>query len=161
MKPNIRYPLLIGGLLAIPVTFVTIAVVTLSGDPSFAVEPDYYKQAVDWDQFAGQREANRKLGWTAEWSAAPAGVETALTLRLSHADGTPVTGVRATTVAFFNGRSGERQTLTLAESAPGLYAASLARVRPGLWELRLSAQAGEQQFTNIARVDIAAPRAPR
>ena len=34
-----------------------------NADPSFSVEPDYYRKAVDWDSTMAQRARNEALGW--------------------------------------------------------------------------------------------------
>ena len=41
-------------------------------DPSFAVEPDYERKALNWDDAQRERAASRSLGWTTELSTRPA-----------------------------------------------------------------------------------------
>jgi nitrogen fixation protein FixH len=63
-------------------------------------------------------------------------------------DGTPVTGATVTILGFPHARGEERIRIELRETEAGLYSARTAMVRPGLWELRLSALRGPDLFTS-------------
>ena len=165
MKANVRYPLMIGGLLSIPVTVVTIAIVVMSGDKGFAVEPNYYQKAVSWDAEMAQRRANLDLGWSVRWTAtaagSPAGPDlravrpgTVLDAALVDRQGDPVAGAAVTVVLFHNGESGRRVEQALKPDATGSYRGGVAMERDGLWELRLTATRGPVVFTDRQRLDM-------
>jgi hypothetical protein len=47
-----------------------VAVYLTVADRSFAVEPDYYQQSMDWDARMAQQRRNEQLGWQVELSVA-------------------------------------------------------------------------------------------
>src|SRR5690606_17799921 len=51
-------------------SMITMAVIA-SSDSSFAVEPNYYEQALNWDAAAAQKEHNATLGWKAGVTVSP------------------------------------------------------------------------------------------
>ena len=53
--------LLVGGAAA-NIGFMIVA----NRDATFAVEPDYYRKAVDWDRAMAQEARNVELGWRAD-----------------------------------------------------------------------------------------------
>ena len=65
------WPAVIVGLLlsgaAANIGFMIVA----NRDQSFAVEPDYYRKAVDWDRRMAQETRNAELGWGATASLEP------------------------------------------------------------------------------------------
>lgn len=126
-------------------------------DPSFAVEPDYYRQALNWDDELAQREHNAALGWTSTPQVATGGDgATALRLRLTDGSGTHVAGARVRVRAFPIARSADILEATLADGADGLYAAALPMHRAGMWELRVEAVRGSDRFTSVHRLDLPA-----
>jgi nitrogen fixation protein FixH len=127
-------------------------------DPGFAVEPDYYRKATQWDAEMAQRAENERLGWQTELAVAtlPSG-RLALTLRLRDRAGAPIEHARVALEAFHNARAATPLELTL-EPGPTGYVAEIPPQRPGLWEFRLSAQAGSERFTTVYRRQIEAPR---
>ena len=62
-------------------------------------------------------------------------------------EGHPVTGATVSILAFPHARGEDKIRLDLRESEAGLYAVRAPMVRPGLWELRLSALRGPDLFT--------------
>ena len=129
-------------------------------DQSFAVEPDYYRKAVDWDRRMAQEARNAELGWGATASLEPRrGDHARLVARITDREGRPLTGATVTVEAFASARANRMATVTLTpETTPGAYAATLDGARPGLWELRLRVVRGEQVFTRTLDQDLAAVR---
>lgn len=129
-----------------------------SSDPSFAVERDYYKKAVHWDEQRAQESLNLKLGWRIEAREERRDTRTGLTeftFRVSDMRGEPVRNGELTVTTFHNARAGETVERTTKESAPGEYKLQLPMKRPGLWELRLSIVRPSERFTRTLRLEVA------
>jgi len=131
-------------------------------DPSFALEPDYYRKAVAWD---AQRELERQsqaLGWHAAISAQPTpqaqpgsqprGLELQLSLR--DARGEPLRGAAVRVAAFANARAARVLEAALLETAPGTYTAELPSRVLGLWEFRMQATRGADRFGEVLRQSV-------
>ena len=93
------------------------------------------------------------LGWTARADGA-SGATPAVTLTVRDAQGAPVSGAAVRAQAFSNVRAGQARDLTFREIEPGVYRAELGPARPGLWELRMSATRGQQQFESALRFEL-------
>ena len=132
-------------------------------DPAFAVEPDYYKQAVDWDAHMAQEKANAALGWQANaaLTLAVPGTAGELAVSLIDAQGQPLAGAQVTAEAMHNARASQRYEVALHEASPGRYAAAIDAHRPGEWEVRLTVLRAGQRFTHVARLTSGAPTAAR
>ncbi|HHQ48186.1 MAG TPA: hypothetical protein ENK19_04800 [Acidobacteria bacterium] len=152
MKPSVRWPLLIAGLLTLHAAGMVTFAVIASSDPSHAVEKDYYQKALHWDEHRAQLAADAALGWQAEATARPAqpGLA-AVTIALTDHDGQPVTGASAHLEAFHMARGKRILESDLEETAPGVYTATLPMRRDGKWELRLRAQRGDDLFTAVLK----------
>lgn len=150
MKRGWVWPLLLLGLLAFGVGTNLVLLAVAAGDPSFAVERDYYAKGVEWDRTLAQREANARLGWNLGCDVRKGTLAVVLHDR-AHA---PITGAALSVEAFHNARAGHIVTGTLVESAGGVYRAQLPIVRPGLWELRFRAQRGTSLFTETVSYTV-------
>ena len=130
--------------------------VVASRDPSFAVEPDYYRKGLEWDRTMAQEEVNRHLGWALSVDAGPAErpADLRLVVRLSDRDGRGVDGAAVTVAARHGARAAEAVSGDLAPVAGGRYAADLPLRRAGLWELRLTARRGDVVFTAQVTTDL-------
>jgi nitrogen fixation protein FixH len=162
MKKGWYWPFLLVGLLAAGVAANIYLLARAVGDPSFAVEPDYYAKAVAWDAHQAQARENADLGWSVviDVSAADLGTGRArVVAKLTDREGRPVTGASVDLEAFHNARAADRLSATLAETAEHDYAADVPVVRPGLWEFRVAANRGAETFTAV--VDQDAPGALR
>ncbi len=141
------FPGLIFVLLATNISIVSITALYAVSDTSFAIEPDYYKQAVNWDQTVAQRERNRDLGWAA---VMPTSISSQpVVLRLHDRAGQPVSGARVEMIAFHNAHSGNRLSTSLVEIDPGMYRSTESLVRSGSWEVRISATRAGETFTAV------------
>lgn len=161
MKPEIRWPLLVVGLLSAQVLLGLFFVWRASSDPSFAVEEDYYKKAMAWDKKMAQDRINSELGWQTEIAveAASAAWESpTLTVSVIDHRGHPVESAKLTVETFHNTRAGDILRATLSETAPGLYRGKLDMRRPGLWEVRVRATRGTDVFTHRDRLFVAGLR---
>jgi nitrogen fixation protein FixH len=131
-----------------------------AGDPSFAVEPDYYAKAVHWDQTMAQEAANAALGWSVSASFEPGARpgQSRLVARVRDRAGAPVDGARVSVVAFPSARASRMSAAALEPKGDGAYAAGLPADRPGLWELRVRVTRGGDVFTETLAEDR--PAAP-
>lgn len=126
------------------------------GDPSAAIEPDYYRQATNIDREKALLARSDELGWSAkvETFVVQPGGSAKLALRITERSGAAVSDLSVSVVAFHNSRSGDRQALHLAASDDGTYSAEVAGARPGLWELRVSADRAGEAFRVTLRTDL-------
>jgi nitrogen fixation protein FixH len=128
-----------------------------TGDASFAVESNYYQKALRWDETMAQEARNAALGWSVaaalERTAGP--VDVRLRVRLHDRTGRPIEGARVTVETFHSARAASVLTGALGPEAPGEYAAALPLGRPGVWEVRLRAERGDQIFTTTLVQELA------
>lgn len=134
---------------------------TANHDRSFAVEPDYYQRAVDWDSTVARRQRSAALGWRADVTLAPpeAGHAT-LTVRLAGADGLPLDSAQVRASASHNARGSEVFALRLLPTGPGRYAARIPSAQAGLWRIDLSAVRGDDEFVKRVTADNGGTPAP-
>lgn len=159
-QKGVMWPIAVAIILAITVG-VNFWVLHLAGsDPSFAVEPDYYRKAVHWDDEMAQQRANAALGWTLApriAGIAPDG-EAPLVVALTDSSGRPVTGATVRVTALHVARASHTLQAALVPDASDAYRAELPLVRPGWWELHFDVSRGGERFTAIRRIDV--PAAP-
>ena len=149
--PLVVIGLLVGGAGA-NVGFMLVA----TGDASFAVEPDYYRKALDWDRTMAQEARNAELGWSVSARLERAGRadDARLVARVTDRAGAPVGGARVAVEAFASARASQIVSATLDPRGDGIYATSLPSGRPGLWELRLRVTRGAEVFTRTISQDL-------
>lgn len=154
------WPAFIIGLLSMGVIFNVVLVVVANNDPSFAVEPDYYKKALAWDQTMAQEQQNMALGWEAKVTTSPAAAEGQMEVvaRIAARDGAAVIPDEVTVEAFHNARANAVLTATLARRDDGSYGAEMPMRRPGMWEFRLAVRLGDEHFTQVIKQDVFVPR---
>ncbi len=134
-----RWAWIVVGLLGVQMAGVVMMMRIAKDDAGFAVEPDYYEKAVRWDETARARASAERLGWGAEATLGPVigrGGERELRV-VVNAAGTGLTGATVRAEVFPHARSGQRSRVELVELEGGEYAARVAAVRGGLWEVRL------------------------
>jgi nitrogen fixation protein FixH len=153
MKPQVKWPLMIGGLLSIPFIVGAVAIAKTAGDPSFAIEPDYYQKAVRWDDEVAQRQANRALGWRVVYDVQRGEKRPVLTAKLTDGAGNDVVGADVAIATSHNARGNAVVSAKLL-AAPEGYSAPVELFRPGLWEVRLTATRGKDVFTDIQHIDV-------
>ena len=120
-------------------------------DPSFAVEPDYYKKAVAFDSTMAEEQRSVALRWT----AAAAIARGTLVVTIVDSLLAPVTSANVTVQARFNARANEVLADTLVERSPGRYVAALDARHTGEWEVRIDARRGREHFVTSVRTEVA------
>jgi len=158
MTPARWWPAALVAVLAITVGANIALFWKANHDPSFAVEPDYYQRAVQWDSTVARRARSDALGWRATVTLTPpdAGQAT-LSVHLATADGTPLDSARVSVLASHNARGADVRDLRLAPAGPGLYDASFPTTARGLWRIDLTAQRGNDRFIERLTVDNGSP----
>jgi nitrogen fixation protein FixH len=157
MKPGMGWPIGIVAILASSMGANLVMMRIAGNDPSFAVEPDYYKKAVNHDSTMAQARANLALGWRASATiTADARGIPVLRVRLVDSTGTALLGVQVNAQAMYVARANEVDSLWLPAVANGEYAAPLTRRHQGQWEVRVLALKDAHRFTAVLRVDVAA-----
>jgi len=113
-------------------------------DASFAVEPDYYRKSLEWDQTMAQEDNNRALGWRLAVAGERASLPGRLRLvaRLTDRGGRPLEDAAVAVEARHGARAAEPVGGVLESDGGGRYAAELPLARPGLWELRFEVRRG-------------------
>lgn len=147
------WPIGIGAILLLTVGANIAVYRVANNDPSFAIEPDYYRKAVAWDSTASERRVSAALGWSAPMTMVRTGNGVALRTTLRDADGTPLTGATITAHLFPIARSQRIDSVAMLESAAGRYDAVLPEARAGLWEVRLTVTHGTQRWAAVERVE--------
>lgn len=149
MKPEWRWPLFIVALLTIPIAANGYLWYRSASDPTFAVEPDYYKKALAWDQHRADEARSAALGWHVTVAEGPE-----LRLHIADKDGLPVDGAEVTVEALHIARAGLVTRAHLGPAPEHAYASSLRLAPPGLWELRVHVTRGQDRFEAVLRKDV-------
>lgn len=147
---------LVFGLLAMNFAIVGATVTLASRDTHFAVEPDYYQRAVDWDATRLELERSDELRWDLRLEAADAVSATGkrtLTVRLNDQSGQPIRSARVDGLAFHHGAARSRTDVTFVERGPGIYQGDVPLVEAGLHEVRLIATRSDERFLKVLRQD--------
>lgn len=154
MKSGIAWPIGITAILGATVAANLFVMRLASNDPAFAVEPDYYRKAVQYDSTMAQERRNLALGWqaTTVLDSVTAGTATRVRIQLHDAGAAPVTGATVSLMARFNARANDTLTATLMEGAPGNYITTLPIRTPGEWEVRIDAVRDSARYTTSQRV---------
>ena len=156
MKSGRQWPAIIVGLLLLAGTANGILVFLAIRNPSFAVEPDFYQKAVDWDKTREQERKNRELGWKVELLApnvVPTGRSEVGILLLDPVD-RPIENASVTLEAFHLARAAEVQNISFREEQPGRYISSMETHRSGLWEFRFTIDRGSSTFTALLQTNL-------
>ena len=161
MKAGFGWPLGITGLLVATVAGNLVMMRIANNDPSFSVEPDYYRKAVFYDSTMAQSQRNLALGWSVQLAADSivSGLPTRLRVMLRDAQSVPLTGATVEVTVLFNARANNLSTARLVEEAAGVYTAAVPIQTPGEWEIRVKAARDDAHFTASTR--LSAVRANR
>ncbi|MEM8986882.1 MAG: FixH family protein [Pseudomonadota bacterium] len=140
-----------GVIISVNTVFITMAVRTFSGEEV----PKSYLQGLNYNETLAERARQAALGWTAVagFEAAPDGGQR-LVIAIEDRGGAPVRGLTVSGVVkrpVF-----EREDVAFAAAPEGSgYAARLAALAPGIWEIDGAATAADGSvFEFIKRVRI-------
>lgn len=167
MKPGVLWPMGITAILCSTIAANLFVMRLANDDPAFAVEPDYYRKAVQYDSTMAQERRNLALGWqvTADFEPITPDGPTGVRVDIHDAAGHPVTSATVAVMARFNARANDTLTTGLVERVPGEYAADLPIRTPGEWEVRIDVVRDDARFSARRRITATrqamALRAPR
>jgi FixH len=158
MKRGLAWPIGMATILALTVGANIWVAVIANDDPSFAIEPDYYRKAVGWDSTMVQMRENARLQWRAEpmLGAFTRTGGAQLRLRLLDANGAPIPNAIVRVAALYNARAGRVLEGTMTADTPTTYALQLPVTHRGEWELRFDIQRGAERFTSTTRLEAVA-----
>lgn len=146
---DIFWPGFIIGLLtlAIGASFTILYFAQSDGGPQ--VIPDHYERSVHFDDVYQARQNSVRLGWNVDIELHGDRGELTLTER----DGTPVDGARGTLTFFRPSQATPVATVELVEhpDSPGRYHFDDVADVPGLWDLDINLERGDEAFTQIVR----------
>lgn len=112
---------------------------------SHAIEPDYDRKALNWNQAARQVAHNTELGWTLRLDSIEAGI---ISATLLDRQGQPITGANIAVEAFHHAHAGDKLHATLTSASANNYRAGLAVNQAGLWEFRFTVRHQGEVFTS-------------
>jgi len=125
-----------------------------SSDPHFAVEPDYYARAVNWDETMSQSRRDRALGWRVNATIVRASPDsTVLRIAITDSTGAPVMVDSIVGEALAVAHAAQINTLRL-ERDGDHWTVPVPHAVSGLWEIRLRAVLGAELFTSLQRVEL-------
>ena len=155
-RAALKWGAIIVGILGTSFTTGMVMLYVSATDPSFAVEPDYYNRALNWDEHAEQRRTNAELDWRIELQDQPgstAGMR-ALTATLTNRDGNPIEDATVGVIAFHNARSANRFEFPMTPAGGGVFSAEQPLARAGWWEFRFTIVTPESTFTKTQTVQL-------
>jgi nitrogen fixation protein FixH len=164
MKAGMGWPIGITVILGATVAANLVMMRIANNDPSFSVEPDYYKKAVFYDSTMAQARRNLDLGWGVQAfvDSIVAGQPTRLRVVLRDEQALPLLGATVQATVLFNARANDLTTATLTDEGAGVYTASVPINTPGEWEVRVNATRDTSHFTSSTRITavLATVRSP-
>lgn len=116
-----------------------------------------YLQGLNYNATLAERRRERALGWRAETELSGAAHATLLRARLTDREGRGLDGLTIEALLRRPADSAHDLTLTFAPRGDGLYVAEVPALAAGVWDLRATAERGEQRFS-FARRHIWAPQ---
>ena len=154
MKPGMGWPIGVIVILAASMAANILMMRIANDDPSFAVEPDYYRKAVLYDSTLAQTHRNLDLGWGVQAFAdsIARGRPTRLRVVLRNERAQPLLGAVVHATVLFNARANDLATATLDDEGAGVYSAAFPINTPGEWEVRVNVTRDTSHFTSSTRL---------
>lgn len=154
---SIVFPGIIFLFIGLNFCIVAITVIAAGRNPSsFAIEPDYDRKALRWEETAQQLRQNQRLAWTITIDRADAST---LAVTITDAAGRPLDSATITAEAFHHAHARDKMITTLTPTSPGQYTGTFAATTPGLWEFHFTVQRGPQKLTQTLTRTLA-PQTP-
>jgi len=150
-----RWPWGIAAILALTVLGNLLVYRAANDAGAAAVEPDYYRKAVEWDSTLAQEGRNRGLGWNLEaalGARAQAGARR-VSIRMRDAAGRPLAAARIELTAIHNARALHPVHAFSVTDAAGEARLEAPLGQDGLWELRFVVTRGSDRYTADLRRD--------
>ncbi len=146
------------GMFVVQGVILAITITLATGRGLNAVEPDYYRRSLAWDEQAALLRSADKLGWTVEASVGPqTGVlpDREVAVSVLGPDGHALAGASVQVEMFHHGSAGDRRSLNLEPGdGTGAYTTQTRIRRAGLWELRVLVERGSDRALVIQHVEV-------
>jgi len=149
----------VAALLGLQAAMCAVAVFLATSDPSTAIEADYHERALRWDEAMAAIRASEALGWTVaiEVDSAP-DVLGFRTVRLSLTDsaGSPIrdADVRMTCFHLARASNVHEAALSPQPAVPEGYFARAPMRKSGVWEFRIRARRGDDEYVKVERLEV-------
>lgn len=158
------WPLIVVGLLLGHVSIMVTAVILATRDKSFAVLPNYYEKAVNWDKNQAELRASEKLGWQVTLVPSPdvdpTGHRTLL-FTLTDAAGQPIAGADVELTWYHHARPAELLKATVHTDVSGRASDSVLMRSEGFYQITVTANVDGRRFvTSLAPFVSTAKRGP-
>lgn len=148
MKKFNRWPVIIVLLLVTHIVLMLTAMTIATSDRSFAVVPNYYQEAVKWDQTKAAQTASNSLGWKVsldiDANIDPKG-ERQVSVKVTDAAGAAVDVSKVELRYFHYAHGNDPRDITLL-SHDGKISGSLPLRFEGFYEFIINATAGDKRF---------------
>jgi hypothetical protein len=156
-----RWPIYLGGLLAMSVVACGVLVWVATRPDSPRPIKGYYEAARAWDADEAVEEASRQLGWTVRYelpSDIPhfPGMPRPVDVRVADRDGKGVSGLAGRLIAIrpSDSRLNQAGDLTELPQEAGRYRTLVIIDKPGTWELRIDTRQQDLRFVHAARLTV-------
>jgi nitrogen fixation protein FixH len=130
--------------------FVYLATSTHTG----VVTERAYDKGIAYNETVAAAEAQKALGWQGDITLA---ADRTLTFSLLGAEGQPLSGATVKAEFMRPTQAGMDFAVELSETAAGQYSASVDFPAEGLWDVRVFALEGEQDFQHHQRLVVKTP----
>lgn len=151
-------PALVLGFLGAHMLFIFIAISLAVGDRSFAVVPDYYQKAVDWDDHKAALAASAALNWDVEILPSRDVTirgERELVVVLQDAQGRPITGAQVYATLYHHAHASRVVEAELPPSdAPGRYHVQADMRDEGVWDVTLRITHGPDTYLHQEKLYV-------
>jgi nitrogen fixation protein FixH len=156
-----RWPIYLGGLLAMSVVACGVLVWVATRPTSPRPIQGYYEAARAWDTDEAVEDASRQLGWTVRYEL-PAdvphypGMPRPVDVRVADREGKPVSGLVGKLFAIrpSDARLNQTGELTELPQQAGSYRTLVLLDEPGAWELRIDTSQQAMRFVHTARLNV-------
>lgn len=156
------FPAIIVGLLGFQIIISLVGVYLAQVSQSAVVESDYYNRAVHWDDYEARVRASQALGWQMTFRTQPAPAAEAMLGRrivkitLQNRTGQMLQGATIEGKFFHHAhpRDGQNIRFTEVSTEPGAYQAQVPLRQAGIWEFRLLAKRGPDEFLIDSQEEI-------
>jgi len=147
---SLRWPIIVVSLLSVHLLLMVLVAAIAARDRSFAVVPNYYRNAVEWDRHQAQRRASQRLGWKIAIEPSeridPLG-RRAITFTLTDSQNRPVRAEFLDVSYFHHAHASETSKATLRATAPGRFDTTLPLRYAGFWQFDIKTSVQGQTFT--------------
>ncbi len=149
------WPWAVAGLLCVTVVKYALVLAMIAGDPSMAIEENYYQKAIAWDETRVEQAASDALGWSARITIGPASGlpgRGEVFIALLDRAGAPIVDAEVTARVFHQARAARPFEETVRAGAVGTLRIIVPSAIRGLWQVELLATRGPHRFVETRTI---------